>query len=132
MNDDEINSKTDKYGISEALPKIKFNQIVDDIMRKKILLKLKKNITILVDGKILKFSDLMKQLCSSSSFNYRLTLETISRENFLKIIEFIDIIEWNKQKYMFDIKAGELNNWYENNFHIMSNLEEVNIQILTI
>jgi hypothetical protein len=77
---------------------IKFSNILDQIVNKKILLKLNKNNNYYADGRILYFS----------SF----------------IVQFLNIIDWDTETYMFDVKLEELNNWYETNKSTMYKIEE--------
>lgn len=98
----------------------KVTKIVHEIMKHRILIKLKKNIMSLVDGKIILFSDLIKIMCSYNSFNYRINLDELDRDNLEKILDYLDIIEWNKSRYMWENKEDELNNW----FHCIENLFE--------
>jgi len=104
----------------------KISKIVLEIMKHRILIKLKKNIMSLVDGKIICFSDLIKIMCSYNSFNYRIDLEELDRENMEKILDYLDIIEWNKSRYMWENKEEELNKWY-NGIENMLELEQVSI-----
>lgn len=102
----------------------KLAKIIEEITKHRILIKLKNNIMSLVEGKILLFSDLIKYLCSYNSFNYRINLDELSRDNFELILDFLDIIEWNKSRYMWDNKEDELNRWYNGLFSV-SEIEEV-------
>lgn len=103
-------------GTNENDELIKFSQIVDQIVDKNILLKLHKNNITIVDGRILYFSSFIKSLCcNTKDFNCRLNLENVERDILTLIIQFITIVEWNSEKYMFEIKSDELNTWYENN-----------------
>ena len=91
----------------------KITKIVHEIMKHRILIKLNKNVMSLVDGKIILFSDLIKIMCSYNSFNYRINLDELDRENLEKILDYLDIIEWNKSRYMWENKEDELNKWYK-------------------
>lgn len=90
----------------------KITKIVHEIMQHRILIKLKKNIMSLVDGKIILFSDLIKIMCSYNSFNYRINLDELDRENLEKVLDYLDIVEWNKSRYMWENKEDELNKWF--------------------
>lgn len=114
-----IDQSIDKF----SKPEFNFAAFVEEIMKRKILLKLQKSITFIVDGRIIRFSDLIKSLCSRNKFDYRINLETIDRQYLLSIIDFIEILEWNKEKFVFDVKAEELNNWYEINKKDMLGIE---------
>ncbi len=98
----------------------KITTIVNEIIKHRVLIKLKKNIMSLVDGKIILFSDLIKIMCSYNSFNYRIILEELDRENLEKILDYLDIIEWNKSQYMWENKEDELNKW----FHSIESIHE--------
>ena len=98
----------------------KITKIIDEIKKNRILIKLKKNVMSLVDGRIIWFSDLIKILCSYNSFNYRLTLEELDRDSLDKILDFMDIIEWDKSRYIWENKYEELNKWFDN----IENLEQ--------
>jgi len=102
----------------------KITKIINEIIKHRILIKLKKNIMSLVDGKIILFSDLIKVMCSYNSFNYRITLDELDRDNLEKILDYLDIIEWNKSKYMWENKDDELNKWFKG-IEKMVELEEV-------
>jgi hypothetical protein len=108
----------------------KLAKIVEEITKHRILIKLKNNIMSLVEGKIIMFSDLIKYLCSYNSFNYRINLDELNRDNFELILDFLDIIEWNKSRFIWDNKEDELNKWY-NSLDNVSEIEEV-INILYI
>jgi len=102
----------------------KITKIVHEIMNHRILIKLKKNIMSLVDGKIILFSDLIKIMCSYNSFNYRINLDELDRESLEKILDYLEIIEWNKSRYMWENKENELNKWY-NSFENILDFEQV-------
>jgi hypothetical protein len=102
----------------------KVTKILDEIIKHRILIKLKKNIMSLVDGRIICFSDLIKIMCSYNSFNYRINLDELEREYLEKILDYLDIIEWNKSRYMWENKEEELNKWYGSIDNIVG-LEEV-------
>jgi hypothetical protein len=105
---------------------INFIDLIEEITSKKLFLKLKKNITFFIDGKIIFFSNFIRQLCcTSKNFNYRLNLESVERELLLVILQFIDIIEWSLERYMFEVKFEELNRWYEVNKAIMPKIDEL-------
>jgi hypothetical protein len=122
-----LSQKNMNLNISEADLDIpyKFSTILEEIMKKKIMLKLHKNVTYIVDGRIIRFSDLIKLLCTSKSFSYRLSLEAVEREPFSMLIDFIDILEWSKEKFLFDVKADELNTWYDINHKSLDKVEEL-------
>ena len=102
----------------------KLARIVEEITKHRILIKLKKNIMSLVEGKIIIFSDLIKNLCSYNSFNYRINLDELNRDDLERILDFLDIIEWNKSRFMWENKEEELNKWY-NSLDNISDIEEV-------
>lgn len=121
-NVDNILANVSNNSSSNAL---NFTDIVNEIMKKKMLLKLNKNVTYIVDGRIIHFSNLLKQLCCNcQNFNYRLNLELVDRELFIIILDFIEIINWNKENFIFDIKREELNNWYESNKKMLTQVED--------
>lgn len=98
----------------------KFNRLIEDIMKQRILIKLKRNIMSLVDGRIICFSDLIKIMCSYNSFNYRINLDELDRDHLEKILDYLDIIEWSKAKYLWENKEEELTKWY----HSLGNIVE--------
>jgi hypothetical protein len=104
---------------------IKFSNILDQIVNKKILLKLNKNNNYYADGRILYFSSFIKRLCcNSKDFNFRLDLDLVERDVLSNIVQFLNIIDWDTETYMFDVKLEELNNWYETNKSTMYKIEE--------
>ena len=102
----------------------KITKIVDEIIKHRILIKLKKNIMSLVDGRIICFSDLIKIMCSYNSFNFRINLDELERDNLEIILDYFDIIEWNKSRYMWENKEEDLNKWFNGIGNIVE-LEEV-------
>lgn len=100
-------------------------KIIEEITKRKILLKLKHNISYFVDGNIIRFSEYIKLLCCSNSFNYRITLESVDVEIFSKIVEFLNILDWRKEKFVIETKMKELDNWKDSNIAFMSKIEKV-------
>jgi hypothetical protein len=109
---------------------IQFSNIINQIVNKKILLKLHKNNNYYVDGRILYFSSFIKRLCcTSKDFNFRLDLDNVEREIFSIIVQFLNIIDWETESYMYDIKVDELNSWFETNLSIMNKIEETAVYL---
>ena len=79
----------------------------------------------LVDGRIIKFSELLKLQTSCSNFDYKLNLEQVERRDLTKICEYLAVIEYNKSDYIEDIKAEELENWFEKNKPIMPEIHNL-------
>jgi hypothetical protein len=105
---------------------LSFTELINELVKKQILIKLNKNMTYIADGRLIKFSNLIKQLsCNAKSFNHRLNLENLDKETFSVIMDFLEIVEWNREKFIFDIKMDELSNWYEYNKKNMNNIEEM-------
>ena len=103
-----------------------FNELINQLIKKQILIKLNKNMTYISDGRIIRFSNLIKQLsCNSKDFENRLNLESLEKDIFMIIINFIEILGWKKDRFIFDIKREELNNWFEYNNKNMSKVEEM-------
>ena len=101
---------------------LKYTNILDEILKQRIMMKLKNNYSLLVDGRIIKFSEMLKLTSACANFDYKVNLENINKTEFSKIIDFLQIIEWNKSSYIEEIKAGELNNWY---IKIQNQTEEI-------
>jgi hypothetical protein len=106
-------------------PTLTFYELFEKLLRQKIFLKLHKNVTYVVDGRIIQFSNLIKQLISTMLTKLRITLENVHRDTLEKIIDFIEILQWRKEIFYFDIKSDELNNWYQKNIHEMDKIEEL-------
>jgi hypothetical protein len=102
-----------------------FSDIIDQIMSKTILIKFKDSLTHIINGKIIMFSEFIKLQCSNKKFNFRLELKKISLPDFLKVNDFFNIIDWKKDKYMFEIKQEELNGWYNTNIADMDKIIEI-------
>jgi hypothetical protein len=102
-----------------------FIDVLDQIMSKTILIKFKDSHSHMVNGKIILFSDLIKLQCANKKFNFRLDLSKVQLLDFLKISDFLNIIDWRKDKYMFEIKQEELNGWYSANIHDMERLRKL-------
>ena len=64
-------------------------------------------------------------MCANHTFNQRLSLDTVDRDIFATIIDFIEILEWKRDDYIFEIKADELNKWYEANKNIINVITEM-------
>jgi hypothetical protein len=102
-----------------------FAEIMDEIVSSKILLKLHKNVTLTVDGRLIYFSSFLRQLiCNSKNFNSRVNMESVEKEILVIILQFINILEFSTDKYMFDVKIEELNKWYKVNKSLMLKIEE--------
>lgn len=102
-----------------------FSDIIDEIVKQKILLKLQKNVTLSVDGRVIYFSPFLRQLiCNSRNINSRINLEFVEREYLVIILQFISILEFSTEKYMFDVKIEELNKWYKVNKPYLRKIEE--------
>ena len=105
---------------------LKYANIIEELLKRQILVKLKKGTTLFVDGRIIKFSELLKFQSATSNFDYKLNLENVDRKDLAKICEYLAIIEYNKSDYIEDIKAEELNSWYIKNKEIMPEIHNVN------
>lgn len=92
--------------------KYKFIDLLHEITQKRILLKLNRNSTLIVPGKIIHFSELIKKLCCASNFDYKLTLETVDRNILEIILEFFEILDWRLENFFFELKSHQLKNWY--------------------
>jgi hypothetical protein len=98
-----------------------FEEALKKIISKNILIKFNLGITYIVKGKIIMFSDFIKLLCTTNDFDFRLELP-VDVDEFRKILEFLDILEWNKQHFMFQVKVEELKCWYETNIKLQNQL----------
>jgi len=93
--------------------KFNFNYFLHEILQKNILFKLNKNATLVVPGKIIRFSELIKKLCCSSNFDFKLTLETVDRTILEMIIEFFEILDWRLEDFFLELKSEDLKHWKE-------------------
>jgi hypothetical protein len=102
-----------------------FIDMLDQIMSKTILIKFKDSQTHMINGKIIMFSEFIKLQCTNKKFNYRLDLPKVSLFEFLKVNDFLNIIDWRKDRYMFEIKQDELNGWYSANINEMERIKKL-------
>jgi hypothetical protein len=93
--------------------KFKFADLLHEILQKNILLKLNKHATLIVPGKIIRFSELIKKQCCSSNFDCKITLETVERPVLEMILEFFQILDWRLEEFFLELKSEELKNWTE-------------------
>lgn len=103
----------------------RINHIIDRIVESKILLKLNGKLSLYVDGRIIKFSELIKLCSCKASFNYRLTFESLERDTIHIIIEFLEIIDWKFTPYTYKVKLPELDSWYQINKKSLSKVKDV-------
>lgn len=100
------------------------NSIIDEIVNKKIFLKLKNNLSLYIDGRIIRYSELIKLFCCNNNFDYKLVFNNIDRKILTIIIEFFEINNWKVNPFSFETKFPELDCWLQFNKHHM---EEVKI-----
>lgn len=106
--------------------------LVEEIIKGKLFIKMKQDQIILVDGRIIKFSDLIKLLCTKgkiwlkkANFDYKLTFESAEKKIFTKIIEFYEILEWETNSEMEQRKANELFNWFNSHQNLIKEIFNV-------
>lgn len=100
----------------------KLNSIIENIINKEIILKLKKNLSFHVDGRIIRYSELIKLNSCDRKFDYRLNYENIDRQVMTILVEFFKIVNWKIDKFTFKIKFGELDCWYQYNKQYMEEI----------
>lgn len=90
-------------------------EIIDNIVKKPILLKFAVGSSLHVDGRIFFFSDYIKNLTSKKSFDNRIILDNVDLRCTKRIIEFLEVLNWNDNPKQFVLKSEELNNWFSLN-----------------
>lgn len=105
------------------------NKILDEILSRKILLKLKNNLSYYIDGRIIKFSELIRLHSCDLNFDNKLTYENINRKILIIIVEFLEIINWKHHQYTFSSKLPELDCWYTYNKNDIEEVKQVAIQL---
>lgn len=101
------------------------NQIFEEILGRKILLKLKNNLSYFIDGRIIKFSELIRLHSCNARFENKLSYESIDRKILIIIVEFLEIIQWKYHQYTFDSMLPELDCWYNYNKHLIKEVESM-------
>lgn len=105
------------------------NKILDEILSRKILLKLKNNLSYYIDGRIIKFSELIRLHSCDLNFDNKLTYENINRKILIIIVEFLEIISWKHHQYTFSSKLPELDCWYTYNKNDIDEIKQVSSQL---
>lgn len=120
--DKEKDKEKDNIDLKEIQLK---NQIFEEILNRKILLKLKKNLSYFVDGRIIKFSELIRLHSCNNKFDNKLTYEDVDRHTLIIIVEFLEIIQWKHHQYTFDAKLPELDCWWNHNKLYLNEVENL-------
>lgn len=121
---DELENKEKPY---------KINSIIDEILSKKILLKLKDNLSLYIDGRIIRFSETIKLKSCIYNFDYKLSFMNIDRQIISIIIEFFEVVNWKINPSTFKIRFSELDNWYQynkkyiNEVKVLSNFLKIHV-----
>ncbi len=105
--------------------KNKLNEIIDDIINKKILLKLKNNLSRYVNGRIIRFSETIKLKCSEAEFDFKVSLENVDRDIMNIVISFFEVVNWKVNSTTFKNYFSELENWLIKNNQFINEVEDL-------